>query len=360
MKRYQKWIALFLVWTSLFLFSPAACAANKNDLLSKLPGAEIWQPYLDQSPVSPTEFLESPWETLLSFLPSLESLRQTAKGYADVILFLLLNAVVSMLIGESGNRALLDLVCAGGCGVLLWEKLVTLSEHLCTQIESWNRFLLGFLPVYASVFTLGGEPMAALAANGFFLTVLCMLAQLLTAFVPPLLQCYLALSMACCISSETGLGNCCKALGSLLQKLLGWAGKLLAALLGLQRLSALQLDRTALRAGQLLTGTIPIIGQTLSDASEAVLASIQLLKSGLGLAALLALAAEFIPLYLGMLLHLGLLSGCRVLCGLTDNHRCQELLDCFAEALRCMMAAVALFAGLAVIGTTLLFLAGGG
>ena len=98
----------------------------------------------------------------------------------------------------------------------------------------------------------------------------------------------------------------------------------------------------------------------MSDASEAVLASIQLLKSGLGLAALLVLAAEFIPLYLGMLLHLGLLSGCRVLCGLTDNHRCQELLDCFAEALRCMMAAVALFAGLAVIGTTLLFLAGGG
>ena len=145
-----------------------------------------------------------------------------------------------------------------------------------------------------------------------------------------------------------------------MQKLLSWAGKLLAALLGLQRLSAWQLDRAALRTGQLLTGTIPIVGETLSDASEAVLASVQLLKSGLGLAALLTIAAEFVPVYLGMLVQLGLLSGCGILCSLTGNARGQELLGCFAEAVRCMMAVTALFAGLAVVGTALLFVVGGG
>ena len=137
-------------------------------------------------------------------------------------------------------------------------------------------------------------------------------------------------------------------------------GKFLAALLGLQRLSAWQLDRAALRTGQFLTGTIPIVGETLSDASEAVLASVQLLKSGLGLAALLTIAAEFIPVYLGMLVQLGLLSGCGALCSLTGNARGRELLGCFAEAVRCMMAVTALFAGLAVVGTALLFVVGGG
>jgi hypothetical protein len=96
--------------------------------------------------------------------------------------------------------------------------------------------------------------------------------------VPPLLQCYLALSMACCICAETGLGSFCKAVGSALEKLLGWAGKLLVALLGLERISTLQLDRAALRTGQLLTGTVPIIGETLRDASETVLSSLQLEK----------------------------------------------------------------------------------
>ena len=80
----------------------------------------------------------------------------------------------------------------------------------------------------------------------------------------------------------------------------------------------------------------------------------------LGLAALLTIAAEFIPVYLGMLVQLGLLSGCGVLCSLTGNARGQELLGCFAEAVRCMMAVTALFAGLAVVGTALLFVVGGG
>lgn len=128
--------------------------------------------------------------------------------------------------------------------------------------------------------------------------------------------------------------------------------------MGFQRISAAQLDRTALRTGQFLTGTIPIVGQSLSDASEAVLAGIQLLKSGLGMAAILILLAEFLPLYLGMLAHLGCIVLCGTLCSLTGNNRGQALLTCFASAVRCMMACIALFFGLAVTGTALLFYAG--
>lgn len=333
-----------------------------NTLYSLLPGEELWRPYLEKSPVSPSEFVEAPWKTFCGFLPETlgTTVRQAVSGYVDVLLFLILGVVVALLVGEQADGSLLDLVSAGGCGVLLWEKMTALSETLCTQIEHWNRFLLGFLPVYAGVLTFGGESVAGTSASGFLLTLLCALAQGITVFVPPLLECYLALSMACCISSETSLRIFCKTLGNLLKTLLGWIGKLLVVLLGMQRLSSVQLDRAALRTGKLLSGTIPIVGQTLSDASEAVLASVQLLKSGLGLAALLTITAEFVPVYLGMLLQLGLISTCGLLCSLTGNHCCQSLFDCFAEAVRCMMAVTALFAGLAVVGTALLFVVGGG
>ena len=190
--------------------------------------------------------------------------------------------------------------------------------------------------------------------------VLCGLAQLLTTFVPPLLECYLALSMTCCICTELDLGTICKVVCALLQKSLSLAGKALAVLLGLQRVSAAQLDKASLRAGQFLTGTVPLVGQSLSDAAEAVLAGVQLLKSGLGTAALLILCAEFLPLYLGMLVHLGCLTGCRWLCSLTGNRRGEALLECFAEAVRCMMAGIVLFWGLGSTGIVLLFIMGGG
>ena len=142
---------------------------------------------------------------------------------------------------------------------------------------------------------MGGETSAGAAASGFFLTLLCLLAQALTAFVPPILECFLAMSMACCITEQSCLGNLCKAAGILLQKGLSLTGKLLAAL----------------------------------------------------------------PLYLGMLAHLGCIVLCGTLCSLTGNSRGQALLTCFASAVRCMMACIALFFGLAVTGTALLFMLGG-
>ena len=348
-----------LLWTSLiFFFAPAALAQAP----AWLPGAEQWQPYLEQSPADWSQLAQDPWGVLkklvLSDFP--ETFRQTIRDYAEVLLFLALEAILGVLLEESEERPLLDLICACGCGILLWKKLVLVSQQLGSQLEQWRQFLLNFLPVYAGVLALGGEPAAGAAANGFLLTALCGLAQLLAFLVPPLLQCYLALSIACCISTEHQLGAFCKGAGALLQAALRWAGKLLAALFGIQRAATLQLDRTALKAGQLLTGTVPIIGQSLSDASEAVLAGVQVLKSGLGFAAATTLASEFLPIYLEMLLQLGLLAGCRLLCSLTGADHCETLLGCFVQAVRCMMACVALFFGLAVLGTALLFLVGGG
>ena len=75
-------------------------------------------------------------------------------------------------------------------------------------------------------------------------------------------------------------------MGALLRRGLVWAGRIFAVLLGLQRAVTVQLDRSALRLGQLLTGGVPVIGQALSDTAEVFLAGMQLLKSSLGFAAL--------------------------------------------------------------------------
>ena len=311
-KFFRFGLAILFLWTSLALTAPAARAASDTTL----PGSALWEPYLQQSRIGLEDAVSSPWETLKSFLPqSLGAMvQQTARDYTSVLLFLTLTAVLGLLAGECADSDLLDLAAAGGCGVLLWGNLVEEAQTLCAQMESWRSFLLGFLPVYAGVLTMGGEAAAGSAASGTLLTALCFLAQLAAAFVQPLLHCYLMLSMACCISAEPALGVFCKGVGSALRQALGWAGKVLVALLGLQRAAAFQLDRFSLRTGQLLAGSVPIIGQTLSSASESILAGVQMLKSGLGLAALSVLGAEFVPLYLGLMIQLALLMGGSLLC----------------------------------------------
>lgn len=355
---FQKAVSGMLAGSSFLSTVPGAQAAQ----LQGLPGQELWQPYLDAAPRDADSFVRDPVGALLSLLPEspLEMIRQLAYCYADVLLFLLLLIVLSFLIGEAADSALLELAAAVGCGTLLWGDLMALAQQICERMSEWKDYLLGFLPVYSGVLAAGGEVNASAAASGLLLTGLCFLAQCTAAIVSPLLQSYLAVSMACCISTQRGLSDTCRITGTLLQKGLHWAGCIFAVLLGLQRAVTVQLDRSTLRLGQLLTGGVPVIGQALSDTAEIFLAGMQLLKSTLGLAALAVIGAEFLPLYLQLMLHLLFLTGCGLLCDLAENRRCQALFACMAEAVKCMAAVTALYFELLTVGVGLLMMTGGG
>lgn len=73
------------------------------------------------------------------------ALQETLRGSTDALLFLLLAALLSFLTSETTNGELLDLIAAGGCGVLLWSKLLTAcgtsSVH---RWESGAAFCWGF------------------------------------------------------------------------------------------------------------------------------------------------------------------------------------------------------------------------
>ena len=341
--------------------SPAARATGTQDGQALLPGSESWQPYLDDAPVEMEDFVEDPLDAVRRLLPGdmMRTVRDSVGSYAQVVLFLLLVMLISFFLGED-KADLLDLAAAGGSALLCWTALAALAETVCEKLDSWRVFLLGFVPVYEGVLLAGGEATAAAAAGGLFLSGLCLLTQLLCSWVPPLLHCYLALSTACCISTEAALSAACRGVGRLFRKGLSWAGRAFGALLGLQRIFTCQMDRTSQQLGQLLTGTVPIIGQSLSDAASTVLSGIQLLKSGLGFAAIAFLAAEFLPLYMILMVHAVLLFGCEMLCSAAGIGRCAALFNCLREAVQGLAAATALVFGIAVLGTALLFMVGGG
>ena len=247
-KKFLQKAAAFVLCTVCFLaFAPDAAAAQ----LQGLPGQELWQPYLEKAPQSAESFAKDPLKALLALLPGspAEMIRQMAHCYADVLLFLLLLIVLSFLVGGAADSALLELAAAVGCGTLLWGDLISLAQLICERMEGWKNYLLGFLPVYSGVLAAGGEVNASTAASGLLLTGLCFLAQGTVLVVSPLLQSYLAVSMACCISTQQGLSETCRVMGALLRRGLVWAGRIFAVLLGLQRAVTVQLDRSALRLG---------------------------------------------------------------------------------------------------------------
>ena len=190
---------------------------SKTALKAVAAEAAPWQAYLDKAPVQAEQFAADPLGTLLRLFAAepVQLLRDTMQQYADVLLFLSLAAGLAFLLQDTADRALLELAAAG---VLLWQELDKLAAALCAQMAGWKSYLLGFLPVYSGVLAAGGEWNAGAAANGFLLTVLCFIAQAVTLWLQPLLRSYLAISMACGISSRKSLSEGCTLTGRLLRR----------------------------------------------------------------------------------------------------------------------------------------------
>ena len=104
--------------------------------------------YLQQSRIDLEKAASSPWETLKSFLPqSFGALvRQTASRYTSALLFLTLTAVLGLLAGECTDGALLDLVAAGGCGVLLWGSLLEEARNFVSRWRAGAAFCWDSFP----------------------------------------------------------------------------------------------------------------------------------------------------------------------------------------------------------------------
>lgn len=349
--------AVTLVYGCLILFFPAAYAAEYNGL----PGQELWEPYLEQAPYNIQELAEDPLKSIIGLMPTDPAgvFSEALESYTDVILFLFLVVIASFFLGDGSEGAFLEVLSAGGCGVLLWNDLMGLAISLCDKMEHWRTFLLSFLPVYSGVLAACGEAHASAAANGLLLSGLCFLAQLINYGAKPLIQSYLAVCLACCISTQKGLAETCRLTSKGLRQGIAWAGKAFSFLLGLQRIISCQLDQSTTRIGRFLAGSVPVVGQALSNASVVILSGMQLLKSALGIAALAIVGAEFVPFYITLLLHRILLYGCGMLAELSGNHRTQSFFECLSELVRCMSAITALFFGVLLVGVILMAAMGG-
>lgn len=358
MKLFQKASAAVLAVCGVLSAVPGAQSAGLQDL----PGQELWQPYLNAAPQDADSFVHDPVGALLSLLPAspLEMIRQMAHCYADVLLFLLLLVLLSFLVGEAADHALLELAAAVGCGTLLWGDLMTLAQQVCERMTGWKDYLLGFLPVYSGVLTAGGEANAGAGGKRSAVD---------RAVFPCTVHGYSRQSAAAKLS--------CGQHGVLHQ----YPER---AFRHLPRHRCTAAKRAALGrppfcgftgAAACNNGAVGSFGAAARRAvhrqcaghrtgseryGRGLLTGMGLLKSSLGLAALMVIGAEFLPLYVQLMLHLAFLTVCSLLCGLAANSRCQALFDCMAEAVKCMAAITALYFELLTVGVGLLMMTGGG
>ena len=320
------------------------------------------QQVIQQAPLTWEAFLQHPVQSVwrLAADACLKDAGQVLRTAKQLFGFMLCAAAVQFL-GAGGRwSTLLEWIFACGAFLLSEPLVMELSRNICAKSTVWKDFLFGFVPVFASSMLAAGQLTGAAVCNGFFLTALSGTADVLQGCILPATQMFLAITAAGIFSDNVMAQHLSARVGSLLRRVLGWAGAAFTALMGLQRAFSGAADRAAWHTGgTLLFSSVPIVGQALASAASGIAAGVQVVQSGLAFSALAVVGAECLPVYVQALLLWAVFTLAGLAAAAVGLSRCEAMLTGMAAGASALAAVTALYFGMLAVGVLLMLAVGG-
>ena len=275
--------------------------------------------------------------------------------------YLLLVGVPNLLAGNESWRQCIDAVAVLGFGVLSLDAVMTLADTVAAAAQDCQNYLIAFIPVFSGVTAMGGQAAGAMAYSGMFFTMSGFLAALIKVVLLPVMQIYFCFAACACIWGNPGIEEAASLFVRCLQGGLKLCGILFSLVLGVQNLLAATVDSAALKTGKsVLQGFIPVVGDAAAAALSGAVAAVQMLKGSLALAALLALAAVFVPIFVQCLLYSVAFAGAGIVASASGQKTCGHLCRLYFAGSKICMSVLVLYFFMIFLSTALLLLAGNG
>lgn len=233
-------------------------------------------------------------KAISEFYPSLS---EAAGVCVSILAVVMLVSVLQGLTGMSTRTVeLLSTIAVSTALLSSSNALIHLGVQTVEGISEYGKLLLPVLT--ASLAAEGGATASAALYAGtvIFNTVLTVG---ITKLLIPILYAYIALGIANAAIDEPVLKN----IHTFLKWLLTWALKisiyLFTGYISITGVVSGAADATAVKAAKLaISGAVPVVGNIISDASEAILVSAGLMKNAAGVYGLLAIIAVWIGPFL--------------------------------------------------------------
>ncbi len=215
-----------------------------------------------------------------------------------VIILCTLSTALSVFITRSEMKKTADIifsltVCLA---VVIPIKSIVLSVKDC--INTSGIFMFSFLPLFAAFLTISQQNTAAITYSSLTYVFTQFYVYLAKSVITPLTSAYFAFSISSVIS-----GDMFKDILASVKKTMIWTLSLIttlfAATTSIQSVISSASDSVAMRAGKFIFGTtIPVVGGYVSEVLDTVIGGITIMRSGLGLFAIIVIVITFVPLLL--------------------------------------------------------------
>lgn len=216
---------------------------------------------------------------------------------SGIVAILVLASLIGNAVGDGHAMAsaceLLSMIALAGAVYSLIGGAVDL---VCVAIDALCTFVASYLPVMATLYCMGGNPLAASASTSGLMLFLSIMQTLESKFFVPLFRLSLAVMISSALPSSVDLRSVWSFIKSSLTTLLVFLFSSLNFVLGLGTLFSAGKDTFALRTVRFAGGNfIPVIGSLLGEASKTVFSSAASIKAVSGTGAIVALMSIVLP-----------------------------------------------------------------
>ncbi len=171
-------------------------------------------------------------------------------------------------------------------------------EAVGAYFANLRTTMTSLVPVMSVLYLSGGNVSSAAVSNTTFVLCLDLIGILITGLLIPAAVACLALALA--DSLQIGKGPSLSGVSDMIKKVItfvfGLASTLFAASMGMQNVLAASADSVGAKTLKFIAGNmIPVLGSTVADSLRTVAASTKLLRSTVGVAGIIVIAAMLLP-----------------------------------------------------------------
>ncbi|MBQ5640220.1 MAG: hypothetical protein IIV05_00285 [Ruminococcus sp.] len=227
-------------------------------------------------------------------------------------------------------------------------------------IAQCANLFLAYIPIMAVMLAASGKAVSSASYQALTVAAGQGVMRVSSDMILPLLHIFLGIAVSSGIAPQVGLGGFLSLITKLTKWLLGFVMAIFTAVLSLRQAASGALDSLGSKAARFaLSSFVPVVGSALSEAYKTVQGSLHVLRSGLGIFVILALAFTFLPVLLqGLGWSLCLFVGKALAEALGVSH-CAKLLEALGTVFSTLTAVLLCVPAVLLIAAAAVFAIGG-
>ncbi len=227
-------------------------------------------------------------------------------------------------------------------------------------IKISSNFMISYIPLMALVMSLSGQPLSGAGYYGIMLFAGQAVSRASSEIIAPFMKIFLAVSVASSVSPNINLGGIVRSISKTTKITLAFIMSIFTGILSFKQVISAGADSLSSRAVRFsLSSFVPMVGSALSEAYRTVQGSVGLLKSGVGITAILAVCAVYMPVIVQCLFWMLILGVSKTVSEVLNLREPCVLLESVYTVVSTIFAVILSLTAVFIISAAVVLMAGG-